>query len=163
MKTRLLFVIMWIALGHASAQVAFDPNIDSIAVMHPNGIWEILISEKLLIKSAQKVVPRLTEVSELSVQQIHSKPYLFFRGKDGESPESGFTLMVALKEKAPNLWMAGNKFQICRGVYCSVCGFDEYWGCACERYDGVFDADIHTYCRHSIALGMGLAPVSHEK
>ena len=128
MKTRLLFNYVDSTWACLSSGWLLTPKYHSIAVMHPNGIWEILISEKLLIKSLPESRSRLTEVSELSVQQIHSKPYLFFREKRWESPESGFTLMVALKEKAQNLWMAGNKFQICRGVYCSVCGFDEYWG-----------------------------------
>ncbi len=145
------------------AQAAFDPATDTIATTNQRGLWRILVPEKTLIASAQLVSPELSAVHDLRVQDIHSKPYLFIRGKNREMPELGYTVMVLLIESSKGVWKAGDIFQACWGDACSECGFDEYWGCSCERYDGAIDEEAKSYCNHKVALGMGLGKLTANK
>ena len=163
MKTILTSWLILACCLALQAQRPFDPEIDTIALTNHRGIWKILIPEKTLIASAQLVSPNLIEVSDVRVQDIHNKPYLFFRGKNREIPELGFTVMVQLTEISKGIWKTGNIYQACWGNTCSECGFDDYWGCACERYDGAMDETAKSYCNHMIALGMGLRKVTSNK
>jgi hypothetical protein len=141
------------------AQQFFDPATDTIAHTDARGVWKVLVPEKSLIESAQKITPQLESVQDVRIQDIHGKPYLFFRGKHAEQPNMGFTVMVMLDEISAGIWKTGNIFQACWGNVCSECGFDEYWGCACERYHGDLDETVETYCEHKVSIGMGLAKV----
>lgn len=142
------------------AQTSFDPSVDTIATTNLRGLWKLKVPEKTLIASAQAVSPDLSSVYDLRVQDIHGKPYLFFRGIHRQKTGSGYTIMVQLIETAQGIWKAGDQYQACWGAACSACGFDEYWGCSCERYDGPTDETAVSYCNHMIALGMGLAKVN---
>jgi hypothetical protein len=141
------------------AQKTFDPAIDTIATTNQRGLWKITVPDKVLIAAAQLVTPNLSAVHDMRVQDIHGKPYLFFRGKHREQPEFGYTIMVQLNETSKGVWKAGNIYQGCWGDTCSTCGFDEYWGCSCERYDGMLEETAISQCNHMIALGMGLMKV----
>jgi|GEM_PF-1644587 len=145
------------------AQKTFDPETDTIATTNQRGLWKILVPEKTLIAAVQLVVPSLIAVHDMRVQDIHNKPYLFFRGKNREMPELGFTVMVQLTEISNGVWKAGEIYQACWGDTCSECGFDEYWGCSCERYDGAIDETAKSYCNHMVALGMGLRKIIVDK
>lgn len=145
--------------GTVAAQGIFDPATDTLAITGKNGVWHILIPEKVLIRSAQAVSPLLTQVHDVRVQDIHNKPYLFFRGTNRDHQELGYTVMVLLVEVSNGIWKTGEIYQACWGDTCSQCGFDEYWGCACERYSGPVDEEAKSYCNHLIALGMGLGKV----
>lgn len=159
MKPFLTFYLALCCTLGLFAQKSFDPDTDTIALTDQRGVWKIIVSEKVLITAAQFVTPNLIEVEDVRVQDIHSKPYLFFRGMHRERPAFGYTIMVQLIETDDGIWKAGNIYQGCWGDTCSACGFDEYWGCACERYDGELTETTVSYCNHMIALGMGLAKV----
>lgn len=159
MKT-LLTIWLLIANGQGvRAQSSFDPETDTIAISNRRGVWEIVVPEKVLVASAQLTTPQLSAVHDIRVQDIHNEPYLFFRGRHLEQPEFGYTLMVQLVEVSKDIWKAGDIFQTCWGDTCSECGFDDYWGCACERYDGSPEETAVSYCNHMIALGKGLMKV----
>jgi hypothetical protein len=145
------------------AQKTFNPATDTVAITNTQGIWRILIPEKVLIASAQLVNNILYEVHDVRIQDIHNKPHLFFRGKNKNSPAMGYTVMVALEQPAKGIWKVGSTYQACWGDACSTCGFDEYWGCACERYDGVTDEPVNSYCNHMVALGLGLSTITYEE
>ena len=162
MNTLLLCVLLLTGSQVAAAQQTFDPATDTIAVYHRFGDWEILPSNAMLAQSAQLVSPLLTHVQTVKVQEIHGNPYLFLRGIHRDNHEVGYTVMVQLQEVAPEIWKAGEIFQACWGDRCSECGFDEYWGCACERYDGMLDETGASFCNHMIAIGMGLARIDQE-
>lgn len=157
----LLIVIMSLG-GVVSAQSTFDPARDTLAITRKNGLWEILVPEKVLIRSAQAVSPLLAQVHDVRVQDIHSKPYLFLRGVHRDKPELGYTVMILLVEISDGIWKTGDIYQACWGDTCSECGFDEYWGCACERYSGPLNDVAESYCNHLIALGAGLAKVEYS-
>jgi len=155
----LLSCFAWSSPAHAQTAATFDPEKDTIATTNQRGLWKISVPEELLIASAQLVTPNLSAVHDVRIQDIHNKPYMFFRGKHREKPELGYTVMVLLEETAPGIWKAGSVYQACWGDTCNTCGFDEYWGCSCERFDGLSDESTESYCNHMIALGMGLARV----
>jgi hypothetical protein len=160
MKAIAIFWVTLTCIFGIKAQTTFDPSIDTIAVTDQRGIWKIMIAEKILVASAQLVSPNLSAVHDVRVQDIHGKPYLFLRGKHREKPEFGYTIMVQLNETQKGVWKAGNIYQGCWGETCSECGFDDYWGCACERYDGATDEPSVSYCNHMISLGMGLLKIT---
>lgn len=157
MRTSVFCWLMLFCAMELPAQKCFDPTVDTIATTNQRGLWKIVVPEKILIASAQVLTPNLSAVYDLRVQDIHGKPYLFFRGKHREKPEFGYTIMVQLIETAEGVWKTGDLFQGCWGDTCSACGFDEYWGCSCERYDGAPDETAVSYCNHFIALGKGLS------
>lgn len=159
MKFLYAFGLILSLSGAIAAQGVFDPARDTLAITRKNGVWQILIPEKVLVHSAQIVSPLLAQVHDVRVQDIHNKPYLFFRGVHRDHPELGYTVMVLLQEVSDGIWKAGEIYQACWGDTCSECGFDEYWGCACERYSGPMDEEAQSYCNHLIALGVGLAKV----
>ena len=158
MRTIYIILLIWCSFD-GQAQITFDPERDTLAANTPQGLWKFRISEPILIQSARMITPELSNVQDVRVQDIHGKPYLFFKGAQKDQPDTGFTVMIQLVEISKGIWKAGTIYQACWGALCSKCGFDEYWGCACERYDGpVEDADT-SMCNHMIALGMGLGKV----
>ena len=159
MKTIATFCLICACSLGLQAQKSFDPETDTIALTNQQGIWKIIVPEKTLIASAQLVTPNLSSVHDIRVQDIHNKPYLFFRGQHRDMPEFGFTLMVQLTEISKGIWKTGAIYQVCWGDTCSECGFDEYWGCSCERYNGAVDEPAASYCNHMVALGMGLKKI----
>jgi hypothetical protein len=163
MQTFLISILICTFVFPLQAQTAFDPAADTIAITNQRGLWKILAPEKTLIAAAQLISPKLTAVHDVRINDIHNKPYLFFRGKNSEMPELGFTVMVLLTETSKGVWKAGEIYQACWGDACSECGFDDYWGCACERYDGALDEAVRSYCNHMVALGMGLGKITAQK
>lgn len=162
MKTLALSCILALCALGLQAQKIFDPLTDTIALTDQRGIWQIIVPEKILTASAQLVTPNLSAVHDVRVQDIHGKPYLFFRGINREKPALGFTVMILLNQTAEGIWKAGNTYQACWGDTCSECGFDEYWGCACERYNGTADETEPSFCNHMVALGMGLKKIAEK-
>lgn len=159
MKTLFTSCLLLACSFALQAQKTFDPACDTIATTNARGIWKIVVPDQVLIASAQQVAPNLSAVHDVRVQDIHGKPYIFLRGRHREHPEFGYTMMVQLSESAEGIWKTGNIYQACWGAACTECGFDEYWGCSCERYDGPPDETTASYCNHMIALGMGLMKV----
>jgi hypothetical protein len=155
----LLFCITYPSQAQAQKALTFDPEKDTIATTNQRGLWKISVPEALLIAAAQVVTPNLSSVHDVRIQDIHNKPYLFFRGSHREKPDVGYTVMVLLEESALGIWKAGSVYQACWGDTCNTCGFDDYWGCSCERYVGLSDESTESYCNHMIALGIGLARV----
>ena len=163
-KTLVTFLLSFAYTRELSAQNTFDPFTDTIAVTGGRGSWKFLLPEKLLIASAELAIPDLSAVREVRVQEVHGAPYLFFRGAHRDHADQGYTLLVELQEHPGGVWKAGGVYQVCSGVACSACGFDAYWGCACERYGGTPEdgEGAASYCNHAATVGMGLARIRHK-
>jgi hypothetical protein len=163
-KTIATILLVCAYTARFSAQNTFDPSTDTIAITLQRGTWKLVLPQKLLIASAETAIPDLSAVREVRVQEVHGAPYLFFRGAHREQPDRGYTLMVLLEENPGGVWKAGGVYQVCRGVACSACGFDAYWGCACERYGGTPEdgEGADSYCNHAATMGMGLAPIRYD-
>lgn len=144
----------------AQTKRAFNPETDTVAISNTRGVWKILVPEKILIVSAQIVTPALDAVYEVRIQEIKSKSYIFFKGKNREAPEKALTVMVRLDEVSPGVWKTGNMYQACKGEYCSQCNFVDYMGCACEQYNAPPNEEpVLSLCNHMITIGKGLGKV----
>ncbi len=157
-----LFIIVVIALlypADALEQQPFDPATDAVARLDLLNRWHLLVSEQVLAQSARLVTPELNSVASVYIGEIHGKPHLFLKGALTEDPENGCTVMIPLKENSNGLWVAGQSYQICSGSGCNTCGFDEYWGCSCERYTGA-DIETESRCDHTVSTGSGLGKIN---
>jgi hypothetical protein len=139
-------------------QLQFDPATDPVAGLDLLNRWRLLVPEQVIVRSARSVTPRLTNVKSVNIGEIHGKPHLFLKGALTEDAENGCTVMIPLRENSDGLWMAGQTYQICSGIACNTCGFDEYWGCSCERYTGT-DLETESRCNHTVSTGAGLGKV----
>lgn len=157
---QLLIIVTMALLNPADAfeQRHFDPATDPVAGLDLLNRWHLLVSEQILVQSARSVTPGLSSVTSVYIGEIHGKPYLFLKGRLTEDPENGCTVMIPLRENSDGLWVAGQTYQICSGNSCNTCGFDEYWGCSCERYAGA-DTETESRCDHTVSTGSGLGKI----
>lgn len=88
MKTLFATCILLVCTCVVQAQKTFDPACDTIATTNLRGIWKIIVPEEVLITSAQLVTPNLSAVHDVRVQDIHGKPYIFFREGTVNTPNS---------------------------------------------------------------------------
>ncbi|MFM8488375.1 MAG: hypothetical protein ACKOCH_18730 [Bacteroidota bacterium] len=156
-----LFIIVMMALLNPAEAIKhqhFDPATDPVAGLDLLNRWHLLVSEQTLVQSAQSVTPGLTGVTHVYIGEVHGKPHLCLKGALAEDPENGCTVMISLKENSNGLWVAGQSYQICSGNSCNTCGFDEYWGCSCERYAGT-DLETESRCDHTVSTGSGLGKI----
>jgi hypothetical protein len=153
-----LFIIVMMALlnpADAIEQQHFDPATDPVAGLDLLNRWHLLVPEQTLVRSAQSITPGLSGVTSVYIGEVHGRPHLFLKGALTEYPETGCTVMIRLEENSNGLWVAGQSYQICSGNSCNTCGFDEYWGCSCERYTGA-DMETESKCDHTVSTGPGL-------
>lgn len=155
-----LYLIVLMALLHPTDafQQPFDPATDPVAGLDLTNHLRLIVPEQVLIRSACSVTPELSDVTTVTIGEIHDKPFLFLKGTFAEDREKGCTLMIPLLENGKGLWIAGQTCQICSGNACNTCGFDEYWGCSCERYTGA-DLETESMCNHTVSTGPGLGRV----
>jgi hypothetical protein len=137
----------------------FDPERDTIAIRDDLGQWTLLWPDQTLAESARTISTELGVVTEVFVRARRAKQCLFLKGRRVDNPDAGFTVMVNLREVQPGRWMMDDIFHQCTGISCTQCGFVDYMGCACERYDMPSDDLASSECWHRVSKAPGLARV----
>jgi hypothetical protein len=145
--------------GWCQQKLEFDPAIDTIAIRDDAGNWKLLWSDQTLSASAKVISTELGVVTDVFIRQRRAKQCLFLKGRRLDDPDAGFTVMINLKEVKPGYWMMDDIYHQCTGISCTQCGFIDYMGCACERYDMPSDDIASSECWHRVAQAPGLAKV----